>query len=308
VAPAIINVAPRPIPEELRTFSKNETNFFWEKIPAVLKEDTDDFFKLFSLYLEGVISINGFSELVLEMFEKRGAEDDMLKTLQNYASFRDQSRHEKNMLLKPLSDLDANLLKKADNVTPSYYRVPADFPLPICTGRYAAAARALTLNDRYCSSTIGTENFKFKIRNPNEEALFKNEDDMYEVDHEIIQFESCMNNLKKEQARCEDLSEDELVYGVYKPKYLSPANFATIKERYPGNVPQIMEAINKIPKNAYKVILESQINSNYDAWVNLKKESQELWKSQVESNFWKSLDHRQFFFKDQQKRLLTSKK
>ncbi len=92
------------------------------------------------------------------------------------------------MLLKPLSDLDTNSLKKSDNVTPSYYRVPLEFPLPICTGRYGKAQESLTktLNDRYCSSTIGTENFKFKIRNPNEEALFKNEDDMYEIDHGII--------------------------------------------------------------------------------------------------------------------------
>lgn len=111
------------------------------------------------------------------------------------------------MLLKPLSDLDTNLLKKSDNVTPSYYRVPADFPLPICTGRYLERELAKTLNDRYCSSTIGTENFKFKIRNPNEEALFKNEDDMYEVDHEMIQFESCKKTLIKEQEYCETLTE-----------------------------------------------------------------------------------------------------
>jgi hypothetical protein len=46
-----------------------------------LKEDTGDFFKLFSLYLEGAVSINGLSDLVAPMFEKRGADDEMLKTL-----------------------------------------------------------------------------------------------------------------------------------------------------------------------------------------------------------------------------------
>lgn len=150
-----------------------------------MKEDKTEFFKLFSLYLEGAISINGLSDLVAPMFEKRGAEDDMLKTLQNYALLRDHSRREKNMLLKPLSDLDSSVLKKADSVTPSYYRVPADFPLPICTGRYAERELAKTLNDRYCSSTVGTE-YKCKVKNPYTEALWKNEDDMYEVDHDII--------------------------------------------------------------------------------------------------------------------------
>ena len=98
-------MAARPMPEELRGFSKNEQNFFWEKIPSVLKEDLDQFVKLFSLYLEGVISMTGFSELVEDMFAKR-CEEDMLKTLQNYASLRDHSRREKNMLLKPLCELE----------------------------------------------------------------------------------------------------------------------------------------------------------------------------------------------------------
>ena len=162
------------------------------------------------------------------------------------------------MLLKPLSDLVSSVLKKADSVTPSYYRVPEEFPLPICTGRYAQRELAKTLNDRYCSSTIGTE-YKSKVKNPYIEALFKNEDDMYEIDHDILQFESCKKNIQKEEARCKTLTEAEIAYGTYKPKYLSPANFATIKEKYSSNVPQIMTAIYKIPLNAYKVIMDSQI-------------------------------------------------
>jgi histone deacetylase complex regulatory component SIN3 len=216
----------RPIPEELRSFSKNETNFFWEKIPSVLKEDADDFFKLFSLYLEGVISMTGFSELCEDMFTKRG-EEDVLKTLQNYASLRDHSRRDKNMLLKPLCELEFSQLKKTDS--PSYYPVPPDFPLPICTGRYAQPILTKTLNDKYCSSTIGTE-YKSKLKNPYVDALIKNEDDMYEVDHGIIQFESCKKNIQKEMDRCETMTEAELTHGVYLPKYLSPANFEIIKE------------------------------------------------------------------------------
>jgi paired amphipathic helix protein Sin3a len=131
-------------------------------------------------------------------------------------------------MLKPISDFEVNLFKKSDNVTPSYYRVPEEFPMPMSTGRYKQEHVSKTLNDNYCSSTIGTENFKFKIRNANEENLFKNEDEMYEIDQGIIQFESCMRNIQKEQERLETLDREI----PYKPKYLTARNIVVIKECY----------------------------------------------------------------------------
>jgi len=41
------------------------------------------------------------------------------------------------------------------------------------------------LNDQYLSLAIGTENFKFKFRNTNEEQIYKTEDKMYELDTQI---------------------------------------------------------------------------------------------------------------------------
>jgi hypothetical protein len=39
-----------------------------------------------------------------------------------------------------------------------------------------------SLNDKYLSLSTGSENFKFKIRNVNEDLIFKNEDEMYKLD------------------------------------------------------------------------------------------------------------------------------
>jgi len=38
---------------------------------------------------------------------------------------------------------------------------------------------------------MGSENFKFKIRNINEDNIFKNEDEMYKLDTQIEMFEKC---------------------------------------------------------------------------------------------------------------------
>ena len=48
----------RPIPEELKACSKNDVLFFLDKIPNILKPKVDiaNFFNLFFLYVDGVMS------------------------------------------------------------------------------------------------------------------------------------------------------------------------------------------------------------------------------------------------------------
>jgi len=107
--------------------------------------------------------------------------------MQTIIAMRDNARRQNNPLLKPLSEIDLTQFKKSDNVTPSYYRLPEDFPMPVCSGRYLNQTAIAVLNDGFCSITTGSENFKFKQKNLNEDLLFKNEDDMYSVDHVILQ-------------------------------------------------------------------------------------------------------------------------
>jgi hypothetical protein len=38
------------------------------------------------------------------------------------------------------------------------------------------------LNENYLSLSLGSENFKFKVRNLNEDLIFRNEDNMYKLD------------------------------------------------------------------------------------------------------------------------------
>lgn len=73
--------APRQVPEELKGFNKTEVSLFIDKIPNILKEDTNEFLKCFELFLEGVVSVDGFTHLVAGMFKARGEEEHALKQL-----------------------------------------------------------------------------------------------------------------------------------------------------------------------------------------------------------------------------------
>ncbi len=37
--------------------------------------------------------------------------------------------------MKPLSEVDVKQFDMMDHITPSYYKLPKDFPNPICSGR-----------------------------------------------------------------------------------------------------------------------------------------------------------------------------
>ena len=53
------------IPEDLKSLQKSEVNFFLEKIPSLMRNgDASEFFKLFDLYLEGIITKYEFFDMI----------------------------------------------------------------------------------------------------------------------------------------------------------------------------------------------------------------------------------------------------
>lgn len=64
--------------------------------------------------------------------------------------------------------------------------MPDGFPTPLSLGRDKLCT--MVLNDNYTSLPQGSESFKFKAKNINEDNLFKIEDQMYDIDIQICNF------------------------------------------------------------------------------------------------------------------------
>ena len=47
------------------------------------------------------------------------------------------------------------------------------------------------LNEKYLMLSLGSESFGFKVRNQNEDLIFKNEDNMYKLDTQIEMYAKC---------------------------------------------------------------------------------------------------------------------
>jgi hypothetical protein len=75
---------------------------------------------------------------LVEDLKVSDAADDTFKQLAGIISAREDSRRVNNyFLMRPLSELDTKkFFTEKDHITKSYYRLPVDFPNPICSGRF----------------------------------------------------------------------------------------------------------------------------------------------------------------------------
>ena len=144
--------------------------------------DNDDIYNdimhLFFLYVEGIVNLYEFLELVNPILEPYPQE--IFATLKQIVSSRDVSRRTLNWFCRPFSEFDTTQFNK---VSFSYYELPETFPQPYCSGKDQLCYSLL--NDKYASFPFGSENFKYKLRNLFEENLFNLEDEMYNWDHQI---------------------------------------------------------------------------------------------------------------------------
>jgi hypothetical protein len=81
------------------------------------------------------------------------------------------------------------------------------------------------LNDQYLSMATGTEDFKFKFRNHNQEIIYKVEDRLYELDTQIDNYQRSLKIITDECSKFESLDEAEQNAFKFPSEKLSPLRF-----------------------------------------------------------------------------------
>lgn len=105
---------------------------------------------------------------------------DIKDEIEKLLPTRDMNRRTQSNLLKPWNDIENQTFERLPDS--SYYRISDGFPIPTCTRKMMEEIYFTNINDQYLSLATGSENFKFKFRNTNEEGIYKTEDKMYELD------------------------------------------------------------------------------------------------------------------------------
>mmetsp|Transcript_23282 Transcript_23282/g.17699 ORF Transcript_23282/g.17699 Transcript_23282/m.17699 type:complete len:145 (+) Transcript_23282:1011-1445(+) len=131
------------------------------------------------------------------------------------------------------------------------------FPRPFCEGREEPSVRSWyegILNDLYTSLPQGSESFKFKYKNQYEDVLFRTEDEMYKLDHEISNYKKTIQILEEEKRNIESLSEQEQKMYTINPRKFNRLRLKLIENVYGHLGQELLQLLPVDPIRAIPVV------------------------------------------------------
>ncbi|CAH8251815.1 unnamed protein product [Arabidopsis lyrata] len=202
----------------------------------------------------------------------------------------------------PINELD---LSECTQCTPSYRLLPKDYAVEIPSYRNTLGKK--TLNDHLVSVTSGSEDYSFSHmrKNQYEESLFRCEDDRYEMDMLLGSVSSAIKHVEilLEKMNNNTISVDST---ICIEKHLSAINLRCIERLYGDNGLDVMDLLKKNMHSALPVIL-TRLKQKQEEWARCHSDFQKVWAEVYAKNHHKSLDHRSFYFKQQDSKNLSTK-
>ncbi|ESW29526.1 hypothetical protein PHAVU_002G077800 [Phaseolus vulgaris] len=205
-------------------------------------------------------------------------------------------------LSKPINELD---LSNCDQCTPSYRLLPKNYPIPIASQKTELGAEVL--NDHWVSVTSGSEDYSFKHmrKNQYEESLFRCEDDRFELD---MLLESVNVTTKRVEELLDKINNNTIKgdIPIRIEEHLTAINLRCIERLYGDHGLDVMEVLRKNAPLALPVIL-TRLKQKQEEWARCRADFSKVWAEIYAKNYHKSLDHRSFYFKQQDTKSLSTK-
>ncbi|CAK9146264.1 unnamed protein product [Ilex paraguariensis] len=203
---------------------------------------------------------------------------------------------------KSIQELD---LSNWERCSPSYLFWPKNYPSPLAS--QTEEAEAEVLNSLLVSVTSGSEDYSFKHmrKNQYEESLFRCEDDRFELD-------MLLGNVNATAKRVEELL-DKINNKAFQPEsliciedHLTALNMRCIERLYGDHGLDVIDVLKKNAPLALPIIL-TRLKQKQEEWTSCRFDFSKVWAEIFAKNHHKSLDHRSFYFKQQDKKNLSTK-
>ncbi|KAG7391744.1 Paired amphipathic helix protein Sin3b [Phytophthora pseudosyringae] len=289
---------------------KEEWNIF-EKIKKILpsRDNWREFLKCLELYSQEVLDRNEMLSLIRNLF---GRHTDLVEEFDHLLCSHGVQKTPKEIWpFIPLAETDLSQCRRA---TPSYRGLPASYPIPPCSHR--SALEKQVCNDSWVSVPTGSEDFSFKSmrKNQYEEALFKCEDERFEIDMVIEANASTISILEPLAHEIEVLKkskessgdDDKLWNYVVDKGTFRVTHLNAITRIYGESGSEILELLRKHPAGAIPIILK-RLKQKDEEWRRAREDLNRQWKDVNEKNYHKSLDHSSFYFKQKDKKQTSMK-
>ncbi|XP_058180430.1 paired amphipathic helix protein Sin3-like 2 isoform X1 [Rhododendron vialii] len=215
---------------------------------------------------------------------------------------KEKDRYNEKYMGKSIQELD---LSSCRCCTPSYRLLPEDYPIP--SASQTSELGAQVLNDKWVSVTSGSEEYSFKHmrRNQYEESLFRCEDDRFELD---MLLESVNSSAKQAEELLNCINDNTISSEVpiRVEDHFTALNLRCIERLYGDHGLDVMELLRKNPSVALHVIL-TRLKQKQEEWTKCRSYFNKVWAEIYAKNHYKSLDHRSFYFKQQDSKDLSTK-
>ncbi|XP_004302380.1 PREDICTED: paired amphipathic helix protein Sin3-like 2 isoform X2 [Fragaria vesca subsp. vesca] len=315
---------------------------FFEKVKERLcsQDDYQTFLKFLHIYSNGIIKRNDLQNMVTDLLKHPDLMEEFnefLERCENIDGFlagvvrksvgsdghlsrsvkledkdkepkremegvKEKERYREKYWAKSIQELD---LSNCERCTPSYRLLPEDYPIPSASQRSELAAQVL--NDHWVSVTSGSEDYSFKHmrRNQYEESLFRCEDDRFELD---MLLESVSSTCKRAEELLNSMNENKLSMEtqIHIEDHFIALNTRCIERLYGDHGLDVMDILRKSPTLALPVIL-TRLKQKQEEWTRCRVDFNKVWADIYAKNHYKSLDHRSFYFKQQDSKNLSSK-
>lgn len=303
-----------------------------EVLTATSRETWQEFVKVLELFSNDAVSKEDMLDLIGDLFGPQ--HNDLFHEYKRLLSSREEYDEHKSDVwyAVPLSEIDFTQCRKC---TPSYRALPKDYPKAKCTERSEEEARML--NDQWVSIPIGSEesySFKHMRKNQYEEALFKVEDERFEIDMVIdsnmctirvleplaeeIQHMKQIETLPRGAGQNGDAQSGAAALGAssasiaprfsfqLEKRHLSTIHLNSIARIYGDHGEEILELLRRNPAGTIPVLLKRLKQKDLE-WRKARTELNKHWKEVVEKNHIRSFDHRSFYFRQQDKKYMSTR-
>ncbi|CAD8206788.1 unnamed protein product [Paramecium pentaurelia] len=270
---------------------------FWDKFrlrviqqfPNDYQQFMNEFLKIIHLYSECIITQMEVMELINQ---QSWLEREYIDDIRSMLTTRVIARRIQTPLFKPLKDTD---FAQVDRVTRSYVRMPI--------GYAKANNNPEILNHSWVSVPFGSEDQSFLIMRKNtfEEQLFKSEDERFEFDVNIQQIKRTINLLQE----IIDGNKDEQ---VLVNKVIDMRILQQLYRNQTQDQNEIIQLFQTKPVESAKILIK-RVKQKLNELVSARNtKAKQVWETVSTINFHRSLDHRSFYFKKNDKLVINGQR
>ncbi|XP_023760329.1 paired amphipathic helix protein Sin3-like 2 [Lactuca sativa] len=269
-----------------------------------------DLMEGFSAFLERCENIDGFLAGVMDKkalwneghVSKSSRIEEKEREHRREADAAKEDMYKEKYWGKSIQELD---LSNCQRCTPSYRLLPDDYPIPSVSQRSELGSQVL--NDLWVSVTSGSEDYSFKHmrRNQYEESLFRCEDDRFELD---MLLESVSSTSKRAEDLLNNINNKSITTEgpIRIEEHFTALDLRCIERLYGDHGLDVMDILRRNPSLALPVIL-TRLKQKQEDWSKCRSDFNKVWAEIYAKNHYKSLDHRSFYFKQQDSKNLSTK-